>query len=232
MANEFNSGLKDIKEGMESKTKLRERAAIINEWLAKTYPDSKCSLNFDSPFQLLAATILSAQCTDERVNIVTPALFKKYPDAKSLAKAPIEKIEDLVRTTGFYHNKAKSLKGMAEALVANHKGNVPGTMEELQLLPGVGRKTANVVLGNCFDTPGVTVDTHMIRVSRRLGLTRQTDQHKIEKDIMAVIPQSEWSHFSHRIIFHGRAICQARKPKCEECGIAHLCPYFAKSTKP
>lgn len=216
---------------VESKAKKRARADQINAILAETYPDATCALHFRNPFELLAATILSAQCTDERVNLVTPALFAEYPDPHSMAEAPLEHLEDLVRTTGFFRNKAKSLKGMATAISRQYGGEVPRTMEELRQLPGVGRKTANVVLGNCFDVPGLTVDTHMSRVNQRLGLTRNTDPEKIERDLMDIIPQPEWTMYSHRIILHGRAICVARKPRCSICPIAELCVFFQKLKK-
>lgn len=204
------------------------RGHRINELLARAYPDARCSLNFSSPYELLVATILSAQCTDERVNQVTPAFFQKFPDPSALAQAPIEEIEDAIRSTGFYRNKARALKGMAEALVENYGGVVPGTMEELVKLPGVGRKTANVVLGNCFNTPGITVDTHVSRVAQRLGLTKSSQQDKIEQDLMKCIPQEEWTHFSHRTIQHGRSVCQARKPRCEICVLAPECEFYCK----
>lgn len=213
---------------MESKAKKRLRAQEIARILAETYPEAKCSLNFKNPYQLLVATILSAQCTDERVNQVTPALFKVYPKPSELAAAPLEEIEEHIRTTGFFRNKAKSLQGMASQVVENHGGKVPGTMEELHKLPGVGRKTANVVLGNCFNTPGLTIDTHMSRVNQRLGLTKHEDPEKIERDLMDLLPRETWTLYSHRVIYHGRAICQARKPLCERCPVAHLCDYFAK----
>lgn len=213
---------------MESKVKLKARAEAIARELARAYPDAKCSLNFRNPFELLAATILSAQCTDERVNIVTPALFERYPDPQSLASASLEEIEELVRTTGFFRNKAKSLQGMARQLVEEHGGAVPADMEALRRLPGVGRKTANVVLGNCFGTPGLTIDTHMQRVNGRLGLTRHTDPEKIERDLMGLIRQSQWTHYSHQIICHGRAVCTARKPMCELCPLTQWCLYYAK----
>jgi endonuclease-3 len=215
----------------ESKKAKRERAARINSILAETYPDAKCALNFRNPFQLLVATILSAQCTDERVNMVTPTLFKHFPDAATMAEADQEELEQLIRTTGFFRNKAKSLRGMSQALVRDYKGKVPRTMEQLRPLPGVGRKTANVVLGNSFDVPGLTVDTHMSRVNQRLGLTRNTDPEKIERDLMELIPQPEWTLYSHRIIHHGRQICIARKPKCEICPLRELCEYYQKLTK-
>lgn len=212
--------------GKESKAKRRDRAEIINRILAETYPGAKCALNHQNPFQLLAATILSAQCTDERVNMVTPALFKRCPDARALADMDQQELEELIRTTGFFRNKANSLKGMAQGLLDRYGGKVPATMEELRSLPGVGRKTANVVLGNCFGIPGLTVDTHMQRVNRRLGLTSHEDPEKIEKDLMELIPQSEWTNYSHRIIFHGRSICQARRPQCDRCPITEYCRYY------
>ncbi len=216
---------------VESKKAKRERAERINRVLTEHYPDAECALHFRTPFELLVATILSAQCTDVRVNMVTPALFDRYPDAESMAEAPQEDLEELVRTTGFFRNKAKSLKGMSQALMRDYKGKVPRTMEELRPLPGVGRKTANVVLGNCFDVPGLTVDTHMTRVNNRLGLTKNTDAEKIERDLMELIPQPEWTLYSHRIILHGRQICIARKPKCEICPVREDCEYYQKVVK-
>ncbi|MBX7245046.1 MAG: endonuclease III [Candidatus Sumerlaeaceae bacterium] len=213
---------------MSRKAELKARGAAINEALGRLYPEAKCSLGFESPFQLITATILSAQCTDERVNMVTPDLFRAFPTPKALAAADLVEIEGLIRTTGFFRNKAKSLKGMATALVRDHAGKVPGEMEALVKLPGVGRKTANVVLGNCFGVPGITVDTHMQRVTARLGLTRGTTPEKIERELMEIIPEKEWTLFSHRIICHGRAICNARKPACERCEVTGLCSYFAK----
>ncbi len=206
---------------------LRRRGERINAILAKTYPDARCSLNFRSPYELLVATILSAQCTDERVNQVTPEFFRRYPSPEALAKAELTDIEEAIRSTGFYRNKARALKGMAEALVERFGGEVPGGMEDLVQLPGVGRKTANVVLGNCFDTPGITVDTHVQRVAKRLGLTQNEIPEKIEQDLMQVIPQKDWTHFSHRTILHGRYVCQARKPQCDRCPLTELCDYFA-----
>jgi endonuclease-3 len=212
--------------GTSSKDDRARRGREVNARLAKQYPDAKCSLNFSSAFELLVATILSAQCTDERVNMVTPALFRRYPGARRLADADPAELEEAIRTTGFFRNKAKSLLGMARAVAERHGGEVPRTMEELVLLPGVGRKTANVVLGNCFGVPGITVDTHMGRVSLRLGLTRNTDPVKVEADLMEVIPGAEWTHFSHRVIHHGRAVCNARKPACDACMLAPLCDHF------
>ncbi len=212
--------------------KLIERACEINRVLSLAHSDAHCALHHRTPFELLAATILSAQCTDERVNLVTPALFARFPDATEMAAADLEELEELVRTTGFFRNKASNLKGMAVALVENHGGEVPRTMEELTALPGVGRKTANVVLGNCFGVPGLTIDTHMQRVTKRLGLTKKDVPEKIEQDLMRLLPPEEWTLFSHRIIFHGRRICDARKPKCEICPVATLCDYFAKFQSP
>jgi endonuclease III len=213
----------------ESKTIVERRNRLeqfILPILKRTYPDAKCSLDFKTPLQLLVATILSAQCTDERVNIVTKELFKKYPTAASYAAAPQEALEKDIQSTGFFRNKAKSLRGMAAALVERHKGKVPETMDELTQLAGVGRKTANVVLGNAYGkSVGVTVDTHVTRVSNRLGLTKHAvDAVKIEQDLMKVVPQEDWTMFSHLLIHHGRAICQARKPKCDECPLLPHCP--------
>jgi endonuclease-3 len=203
----------------------RDRVARILTILKRLYPNAKCSLDHRTPLQLLIATILSAQCTDERVNIVTRDLFKKYKDAEDLAAVSGEELEKDIQSTGFYRNKAKSLKGMGAALVERHGGKVPQTMEELTELPGVGRKTANVVLGNAFGkNVGVVVDTHVARLSQRLGLTNHGDPVKIEQDLMAVVPEKEWTDWSHLMIYHGRAICQARKPKCTECALLADCP--------
>ncbi|MDR2946050.1 MAG: endonuclease III [Candidatus Adiutrix sp.] len=187
------------------------------------YPEARCSLDFADPFQLLAATILSAQCTDLRVNQTTPALFAAYPAPEALAAAPLEDVEALIKPCGFYHNKAKSLIGMSRAMTSAHGGQVPQTLEELVKLPGVGRKTANVVLGNAFGIPGLTVDTHLGRVSRRLGLSQNTDPERVESDLAVVIPQAKWTLFSHQAIAHGRALCQSRRPRCEACPFA-ACP--------
>lgn len=215
----------------ESKAKKRLRVAEVNALLAETYPDAKCALDFRNPFELLVATILSAQCTDERVNQVTPTLFENYPTPETMAEAPEEHLQELIRSTGFFRNKSKSIKGMATAVTDQYGGRVPGTMDELRELPGVGRKTANVVLGNCFNVPGLPVDTHMIRVNGRLGFTKNTDPEKIERDLMEIVPEAEWTMYSHRIILHGRAICIARKPRCTICPVSHLCPYFQKGGK-
>jgi endonuclease III len=203
---------------------LNVRARRVQRGLAKLYPDAKCALEHDNALQLLIATILSAQCTDVRVNLVTPALFAKYPDAKAFADADIGALEKAIQSTGFFRAKAKNIKAACQAIVERHGGEVPGTMEELTRLPGVGRKTANVILGNAFDIPGITVDTHVGRLSRRLGFTKHEDPVKVEQDLMAVIPAKDWTMFSHRMIFHGRRICFARKPNCAGCLLAKDCP--------
>jgi endonuclease-3 len=206
----------------------RQRVAAILPILKGTYPLAKCSLDHRTPLELIVATILSAQSTDERVNIVTKDLFKKYRKAEDYAKVSQEELERDIHSTGFYRNKAKSLRAMAQALVERHGGKVPDTMEELTSLAGVGRKTANVVLGNAFrKNVGIVVDTHVTRVSWRLGLTKHEDAVKIEQDLIQVVPQEDWTLFSHLLIFHGRAICQARNPKCEECPIREFCPSAA-----
>ena len=211
----------------------RERVKTILPILKATYPGAKCSLDFRTPLELLVATILSAQCTDDRVNIVTKDLFKKYRSAAAYAEAPPEELEKDIQSTGFYRNKAKSLRGMGAALVGWHGGKVPKSMEELTDLPGVGRKTANVVLGNAFgEAVGVTVDTHVTRLSNRLDLTDHlVDAVKIEQDLMEVVPKEDWTLWSHLLIHHGRAICQARKPRCEECPLLPHCPAGQKFMK-
>lgn len=197
--------------------------------LRKAYPDAHCELNHSNPLGLLVATILSAQCTDKRVNIVTGELFKKYRSAADYARADLAGLERDIRTTGFYRNKARSIKACGQALVERHGGNVPGTMEELIELGGVGRKTANVVLGNAFNiNVGVVVDTHVARLSRRLGLTGETDPAKIEQALMKLVPKEEWTLFSHWLIWHGRRRCSARKPDCARCEISGLCPSAGK----
>jgi len=200
------------------------RAKTINERLAEHYPDAHCALNFENPLQLLVATILSAQCTDVMVNKVTPTLFKRCPTAQKLAAIDDAELQEIIRTTGFYRNKAKSIKAAAKLIVEKHNGKVPGTLDELIQLPGVARKTANVVLGECFDTPGITVDTHVGRLSRRMGFTKEDDPVKVERDLHTLIPQEDWTIFSHRMIWHGRQICIARKPKCDVCPLADVCP--------
>jgi endonuclease-3 len=203
----------------------RRHARQVARRLAKHYADSQCALNFTSPLELLIATILSAQCTDERVNMVTPVLFKRYPTANDLAQAPQTEIERIIQSTGFFRNKAKSIKECCRALVESHGGQVPQDMESMVHLAGVGRKTANVVLGTAFGIPsGVVVDTHVGRLSIRLGLTLQTDPLKVERDLMQLLPKSEWIAFAHRMIHHGRRICTARNPKCEICPLNDICP--------
>ncbi len=201
------------------------RGAAVALRLAELWPDSSCSLDFRSPFELLVATILSAQCTDRRVNLVTPGLFRRWPDAAALAAAPATEVEEAIRSTGFFRAKAKNIRGCAAALVERHGGRVPETLAELVRLPGVGRKTANVVLGVAFGrAEGVVVDTHVGRISRRLGLTRRSDAPGAEKDLLREIPREHWIAFSHRLIDHGRAVCLARKPRCGSCGLSDLCP--------
>ncbi len=193
--------------------------------LRREYPEAKCSLDFQTPLELLVATILSAQCTDQRVNMVTPALFRKYPSAAHFAAAPLAELEKAVQSTGFFRNKAKNIQAACRVLVEQYEGQVPDKIEQLVELPGVGRKTANVILGTAFGiASGIVVDTHVARVSRRLGLTRQKDPVKIEQDLMAVIPRREWVAFSHRMIQHGRRWCVARNPKCEACPLRSISP--------
>lgn len=200
------------------------RARLTNERLTAEYPDAQCALDHRNAFELLAATILSAQCTDARVNLVTPALFAQFPTAENLAVASPEVVEDLVRSTGFYKNKTKSLLGMANALVDSFGGEVPSRMEDLVTVPGVGRKTANVVRSVAMGLPGLPVDTHVTRLARLLGLTEQTDAVKIEHELNAMIPTAERGDFSMRLILHGRAVCVARRPRCGECCLADFCP--------
>jgi endonuclease-3 len=203
----------------------RARAIRIAEGLRRLYPDATCALAHRDPLELLVATILSAQCTDERVNRVTPALFRRYPAAADYAQASLPELEDAVRSTGFFRNKARALSGLGKALVERHGGNVPDRMEDLVLLPGVGRKTANVLLGTWFGRPAITVDTHVARLSERLGLSAETDPDKIERDLAALLPQSEWTFSSHALIWHGRRVCGARKPACDRCGLRPDCPW-------
>jgi endonuclease-3 len=192
--------------------------------LQKLYPDAKSALNFRNPLQMLIATILSAQCTDVRVNMVTKNVFKKYKSADDWARADLKEVESDIRSTGFYHNKAVSIKNAAKAIIEKFNGSVPDTMEQLITLPGVGRKTANVVLGNAFGKPGIACDTHVIRLSRRLGLSPNSDPVKLEFDLAEILPKSIWTIFSHALIQHGRNVCKARKPDCENCQIAQYCP--------
>ncbi|HWD94639.1 MAG TPA: endonuclease III [Verrucomicrobiae bacterium] len=210
------------RESLEGKI---ERTKKIVAGLEKAYPGAHCELNFSNPLELLIATILSAQCTDKRVNIVTESLFKKYRSASDFATADLPELEQAVKTAGFYRNKARNIKAAAQSIVKKHGGEVPRTMEELVELGGVGRKTANVVLGNAFDTNvGVVVDTHVARLSYRLGLATETDPVKIEQVLMRLVPQAKWTLFSHLLIWHGRRRCYARKPDCEHCEVLKLCP--------
>jgi endonuclease-3 len=202
----------------------KAHARRIFRGLTKLYPDARCALEHQTPLQLLIATILSAQCTDARVNMVTPDLFRRYPDAEAFANADLRELESLIQSTGFFRSKAKNIQACCRALVHEHDGEVPGTLAELVKLPGVGRKTANVVLGDCFGVPGITVDTHVKRLSGRLGLTSHADPAKIEQDIMRLLPSKDWIMFNHRMITHGRQVCYARNPDCENCGLNKICP--------
>ena len=209
----------------ETKAGRQERAAQITKALKKQYPDAKCALNHSNPLELLIATILSAQCTDERVNIVTATLFRKYRRCEDYIAVPLAELEKDINSVTFFRNKSKAIQKACQILLEKHKGEVPQTLQELVGLPGVGRKTANVVLGTAFGIPtGVVVDTHVARLSERLGLTRNKDPEKIEKDLMEIIPQKEWIDFSHWLIWHGRLVCKARKPDCENCVLEKFCP--------
>ena len=214
-----------IKSWKETQEEKKKRAKRIIALLSKAYPTAKCSLDHKNPLQLLVATILSAQCTDKRVNAVTPALFSRFKTAKDYAEAGLPELEKYVRTTGFYHNKAKSVKAAGRALVEGHDGQVPETMEELIHLPGVGRKTANVVLGTGYGiASGIVVDTHVNRIAARLGLSPQTNPGKMEKHLMEVIPTKDWILFPHQLIYHGRAVCRAQRPNCPGCVLNKVCP--------
>ncbi|MEX0702906.1 MAG: endonuclease III [Planctomycetales bacterium] len=209
----------------DTTTAERRRARGIAKALATAYPDATCALHHESPYQLVVATILSAQCTDARVNLTTPALFRKYRTVEDLAAAKQPELEKLIQPTGFFRSKATNLRGMARAVVAEHGGDIPRTLDELVALPGIGRKTGNVVLGTAFGIPsGVVVDTHVKRITHRLGLTRSTNPQIIERDLLALLPKKDWIDWSHRLIHHGRRICTARKPKCPECPLLKLCP--------
>ncbi len=212
----------------DSRTALVRRARKIGRILAQTYPEAHCELDFTTPLELLVATVLSAQCTDRRVNQVTPELFVRYPDAGSYAAADREELEAIIQPTGFYRAKAASLQGLATGLCDRFGGEVPARLEDLVTLPGVGRKTANVVLGNAFDTPGITVDTHVGRLARRFGWTTQTDPDRIEADLMALFPRRDWTALSHHLIWHGRRCCHARKPACGACPVARWCPSYGE----
>jgi endonuclease III len=211
-----------------SRTALVRRARRVNRELAELYPDAHCELDFTSPLELLVATILSAQCTDKRVNMVTPVLFARYRTAADYAAADRAELEKIIQSTGFFRAKANSLIGLGQALCDRFGGEVPGRLRDLVTLPGVGRKTANVVLGNAFGVPGLTVDTHFSRLSRRLGWTTQTDPDKIEQEVGTLIPRPEWTILSHRLIWHGRRICHARRPACGACAVARWCPSFGE----
>jgi endonuclease-3 len=202
---------------------IKRRANRIINILEKLYPDPKTALHFTNPLELLVATVLSAQCTDERVNMVTANLFKKYKRAKDYAQVGLEELEEDIRSTGFYRNKAKAIKGFTSDLNENHNGQVPGNLDDLVSLPGVGRKTANLVLGEAFEIPGIVVDTHVLRLSQRIGLTRNTDPVKVEFDLMKVVPKKQWTRFSNLLILHGRSVCKARKPDHAGCKIVDLC---------
>lgn len=211
---------------MRKTKELKERVKSITSILYSTYPDATCSLDYSNPLQLLVATMLAAQCTDERVNIVTKELFKKYTSLHDYANANPEELEQDIKSTGFYRNKAKNIINCCRKLIKDFGGRVPDTMEELLSLPGVGRKTANVVLGNIFNKPGVIVDTHCKRLSNRIGLTDKEDPERIEYDLMEILPQEDWTSFSNSLVYHGRSVCNARKPKCEKCSIAQHCDFF------
>jgi endonuclease III len=212
----------------ESRTALVRRARRINRELAATYPDAHCELDFTTPLELLVATILSAQCTDKRVNLVTPALFARYPTAADYAAADRAELEGLITSTGFFRAKANALMGLGQALCDRYDGEVPGRLKDLVTLPGVGRKTANVVLGNAFEVPGITVDTHFGRLARRFGWTAQTDPDKVEAEVGGLFPKRDWTMLSHHLIWHGRRRCHARKPACGACPVARWCPSYGE----
>lgn len=209
---------------MPADSETRKEARAVYRILSKTYPEIRCELDYKNPLELIVATVLSAQCTDKRVNTITPALFKKYKTAKAYAGADIHQLEEMVFQTGFYRAKARHIKGIGIKLLEDFNGEVPSTLEELITLPGVGRKTANVVLGHAFDIPGITVDTHFGRLSRRFGWTKEMDPVKVERIVGELIPQKEWTNLSQRMIWHGRRICHSRKPACGACPVAKICP--------
>jgi endonuclease-3 len=220
---------KQVKKFKVDKKTAGERVKKISLILKKLYPDAGVALRFTNPFELLIATILSAQCTDKRVNMVTPGLFAKYKTPEDWADAKLENIENDIRSTGFYHNKAVSIKGAAQAIIEKFRGRVPDTMDELVTLPGVGRKTANCVLGNAYGQPAIMCDTHVIRLSRRLQLSENSDPVKLEFDLAEIIPKKDWTVFCHRLILHGRNVCRAPKPDCDNCAISKYCPSAFKS---
>ena len=202
------------------------RAKVIYRQLSKSYPNVRCELDYKNAFQLLVATVLSAQCTDKRVNQTTPALFKKYPNPQKMAKADLRDIQKLVKSTGFFRAKAKNIKGLSNKIMEEFDGKVPSNLEDLIILPGVGRKTANVVLGHAFGIPGITVDTHFGRLSRRFGWSKQNNPVKVEFEVGELIPEKEWTNLSQRMIWHGRRVCHSRKPACGACALAKLCPSY------
>lgn len=224
MAKKVTKGGAAARKGGARPAELKVWANEVLARLKKRYPEATCALEHGTPLELLVATILSAQCTDKRVNMVTPGLFKRYPTADAFADADPQELESIIRSTGFFRNKAKSIRGACQMIRDRFGGHVPATMEELLKLPGVARKTANVVLGNAFGVPGLVVDTHVGRVTRRLGLTVQTDPQKVERELMELFPPKEWTHLSHRLIYHGRDTCIARKPKCSQCIFRDDCP--------
>ena len=211
--------------------KRQEKILIVRERLSALYPDSECTLTYKDPFQLLIATQLAAQCTDARVNIVTKTLYKKYPTVESFAAADLTELEQDIKSTGFYHNKAKNIIGCAKKLLSDFGGKVPKTMDELLSLPGTGRKTANLVLGDAFGIPGIVIDTHAKRLAGRIGLTKEETPEKIEKDLMKFTPKDYWTMLGHHFVDHGRAVCDARKPKCENCVLSDICTYAKKNKK-
>jgi endonuclease-3 len=225
---------RETRNHLKKRVQLKTKAIEILKRLKQNLPEAFCELNHKNPFELLVATILSAQCTDERVNRVTPTLFKKFPNPVTLANADVRELEEMIRSTGFYRNKAKNLKAMAKVLVEKYNGQVPRQMEELLLLPGVARKTANVVLGIAYGIPsGIVVDTHVARVARRLGLTTEQNPQKIEQELMELFPKEEWIYISHALVLHGRYVCKAKAPKCVECVLQDLCPeaqFFMKNS--
>lgn len=210
----------------ESLANKKIRAKAIYRLLSKSYPNVKCELDYSNAFELLIATVLSAQCTDKRVNQTTPALFKKYKTVKKMASADRKDIERLIKSTGFFRAKAKNIKGLSEKILTEFNGEVPSNLEDLITLPGVGRKTANVVLGHAFNIPGITVDTHFGRLSRRFGWSKENNPVKVEFEVAALIPEKEWTNLSQRMIWHGRRVCHSRKPACGVCSLAKLCPSF------
>lgn len=207
----------------------KEKAAAITEVFYRLYPDADCSLDYSDPLQLMIATQLAAQCTDARVNMVTPALFAKYANVHAFAAADLSELEEAVRSTGFFHNKAKNIINACKMIISDFDGKVPSNMEDLLKLPGVGRKTANLILGDSFGIPGVVVDTHAKRLSNRIGLSENLDPEKIEYDLMKILPKEHWSSFCHQLVYHGRAVCNARKPDCGHCEIRNFCDYGQNS---